>query len=252
MRVFLRLQGDDCLVDSGPGQLFVQGIKAAEDFLRSELFRRISDEALDMEAQLLLVFQVGLVLLRQGAGTDDHDMFEVVTLLPEAPEYRAHQQVFSGQEKNGDQVENEEENTGEIHQAEEEQQGGSEQGGDGHADENHPDFPDQPPRPGGIVKAKPGEQEEHDHRVGSRQQDRIPAQDSHVFAAAVQEIEPDPGSQHIGKNHQEHIRQDIDTVQECLVFSDHGSSTFLPYRRFPGRIKGRAPPCRTLRVLRYA
>ncbi len=199
-----------------------------------------------MESQFGFRFYVFPVLIGQAAGADDHHVLEIVAFSPEAAEHQPHECVFENQEEIDREIEDQDHATGKIHQAEHEEQGRGHQSGNRDRDEKNPEFPQQAFCPGGIIKAHHGKHNEEHQGISGGKQNRPGIDQRHVAAVVFQIDEPEPGSKNIGEDDQQHVQQDVDTVDEFLILPDHtlsassllfllSFSVFTSRRRASGR-----------------
>lgn len=117
-------------------------------------------------------------------------MLQIESFCAETAEHQTHEGVFCCQKKDGCYVEDQDNATGEINQAEDKEECGCNQCGNGYAQDDGSDLPDQFPCTGSVVKAKHGKDEEEHQGISYSQQDRFCADRGHVFAIPVKEIQP--------------------------------------------------------------
>ena len=113
-----------------------------------------------MKTEIVFLRDIFLVLLCQLACADHYNMLQVVSLCTETSEHQPHESVFCRQKKDHCNVEDQNDATGEVDQAKNEKQGRRNQCGNGHAQDNGSDFPDQSPCTGSIIETENGKDEE--------------------------------------------------------------------------------------------
>lgn len=218
--IFFRIQGDNHFVDIRRCKDFVQVTECTQVlvFFCQEI--PVPDETQQVKTQFRFCGDIVLVLLGKLSRTDDHHVLEVVAFPAEAAQHQPHEGVFTDQEDQGDNIECQDNATGEVHQAEDEEYGCRDQSGKRDRKEDGPDLPGELPYLGSIVESEQGEQEGEHQGISQGKQQGLLADPGHVAAVSVKEVQPDPGGQDVGKNDQQHIQDDVHPVQKRLVLAD--------------------------------